>query len=320
MKKYILSLIIFAFSLGQSFGQQEASYIFYNQYEGRYNPSAIPSEYILYHHNLLVGATANTQWTNLSSAPKTQFLRAEYITKNDHTFNLLMGGYITHDKAGPIATTGAFFRLAGLMSKYDHKLGGISAGLQVGAVQYSVNTSSLRIKYPTDILTSQNAQTTRPQLSLGVSYYNRFEEGIFRNSNLNTGISITHLGFNELTFNDEANEFHLHTDMHYYAYAKFRKEFYDVQALELNTWIKYVKYLPTNIDVHLIFDISDVFSVEVGGNSAGIAHGGVGVNLFDFWGAENNLLHLSYGFNPSFLQAGRAFGNSHEISVSYSFQ
>jgi len=320
MNKYLFSLIIMLFVVGQNYGQQEPAYSFYHQYEGIYNPSAVPNEYIHYNHHIIIGATANTQWTNLPSAPKTQFLQAQYITDNDNTFNLLMGGYITHDKAGPISTTGAFYRLAGIMSKYGPKLGGISAGLQLGAVQYTINTSSLHAKYPTDILTSSNTQTTRPQLSLGVSYYNRFQEGIFRNSNLNTGVSITHLGFNEITFKDEVSEFKFQANMHYYAYAKLRKEFYDTQAFELSSWIKYAKNLPTNIDVHIVFDINDIFSIELGGNSAGLAHGGIGINLFDFWGAENNLMRFSYGFNPSFLKAGRAFGNSHEININYSFQ
>lgn len=318
MQKIII-LLLLTFAFTRSYAQQPA-FSFYNQFEGIYNPSSTPSEYRRYDQNLIIGANARTQWTNLPSSPKTQFLRAEYITNSKNTFDMLMGGYILKDQAGPISTTGAYFRLAGIMSKYDPKLGGISAGLQLGAIQYNINTTTLQEKYPTDFLTAQNTHATKPQLSLGVSYYNHFRKGIFNNTDFNTGISITHLAFNAQVFSDDSNEFEFNTNMHYYAYAKIRKAFYDVQALELNTWVRYVKGLPSNIDAHLVFDINEVVSLELGANSAGIGHGGIGINIFDFLGSENNLMHLSYGFNPSFLKAGRAFGNTHEINITYSME
>ena len=320
MKKIFLSILFIVVAISQNCGQQQAVFSLYNQFEGIYNPSAIPSEYIKYDHNFIIGADARSQWTNLPSAPRTQFLKGEYITSSDNTFNLLMGGYIMHDKAGPVSTTGTFFRLAGIMSNYDPKLGGLSAGLQLGAIQYSINTFDLHSKYPNDILTAENVQATKPQLSLGVSYYNSFDNGVFENTRLNTGISITHLGFNKQIFKDDSHEFEFNTNMHYYAYAKFQKEFYDIQALELNTWVRYVEGTPANIDAHIIFDVNEFFSLELGINTGGSAHGGIGLNLFDIFSGNNNLMHIGYSFNPSFLRAGNAFGNTHEVVINYSFQ
>ena len=321
MKKYlhiiIWSLVLFFARKGHT--QQQAAFSLYNQFEGLYNPSAVPNEYINFEHNLIFGADARQQWINLPAAPKTQFLKGEFITDFDNTFNLLMGGYVVSDKVGPISTTGVYFRLAGIMSNYDPILGGISAGLQLGAIQYRINTTALQAKYPTDILTAQDIQATKPQLSLGVSYYNSFKNGIFADTKLNTGISITHLGFNQALFKDDVHQFEIKTNRHYYGYAKLRKSFYGEQALEFNTWIRYVKNMPFNMDAHLVFDINDNFSLELGTNSAGTAHGGIGLNLFDVFGGSDNLMHIGYSFNPSFLKAGNAFGNTHEVCVSYSF-
>lgn len=304
----------------KSSAQQQAAFSLYNQFEGIYNPSAIPNEYTDYEHHFIFGADARKQWTNLSSAPRTQYLKGEYITNSDNTFNLLMGGYIVSDKAGPISTTSVSVRLAGIMSNYDPVMGGFSAGLQLGAIQYRINTIELHEKYPTDILTAQSAQSTKPQLGLGISYYNSFKHGLFSDTKLNAGISITQLGFNQQIFKDDSNEFGLETDLHYYAYAKIKKAFYSGQDLEFNTWFRYVKGIPTNFDAHVIFDINDYFSLELGLNSAGTAHGGVGLNIFDIFGQKDNLMHIGYSFNPSFLKAGTAFGNTHEVNINYSFR
>lgn len=312
-------LFLLVFSATNVHAQQQASFSLYNQFEGIYNPSSVPDEYTIYEHNLIFGAATRRQWANLSTAPKTQFLKGEYITQFENTFNLLMGGYITNDQAGPISITGVSLRLAGIMSNYDPVLGGISAGLHIGATQYRINTTSLQSKYPNDILTAQNTQASKPQLSLGVSYYNSFKHGIFADTKLNTGFSITNLGFNQKVFKDQSNEFDLTTNLHYYAYAKIRKSFYSEQALEFNTWIRYTQNIPMNADIHMIFDVNDNFSLELGLNTSGTAHGGIGLNLYDIF-SNDNLMHIEYAFNPSFLQAGGAFGNTHEVSINYSFK
>lgn len=317
MNKISLLLIILGVLTNtKGFGQQQANFSLSNQFMGIYNPSSIPDEYTYYHQNIIVGANVKRQWTNLVSAPQTQTIRGEFITTSDNTFNLLTGIHIINDQAGPITTTGLYVRLAGIMSNYDPQVGGFSAGIQIGMVQQAIRTNSLQEKYPTDILTIEDKKATKPQIGAGISYYNNFENDLA----LNTGISITQITGSDYSFKGNSLSYNYKSQMHYYAYGKIRKYIFEEQAIELDTRIRYVNNTPLNFDVQLLGFITEFLSIEIGSNSSGIGHGGVGLYLFDIFGMDNNLMSITYSFNPSLINAGTAFGNTHEININYSFK
>ena len=322
--KFIKVLIIGVISfvgVNKIFGQQQAGFSLYNQFAGVYNPSAIPDEYTNNEHNFIFGLNARTQWTELASAPRTQAISGEYITNNSiNSFNVLVGGYIMNDKIGPISTTGAYFRAASILSDYDPTYGGFSAGLEFGAIQYRINTSTLAEKYPNDILTANKVNSSKPQIGLGVSYFNTFRKGVFKNTKINTGISLIQIGFSDVKFQDELNEFGYAEFMHLYGYGKIRKSF-GSQSLEFNTWLRYVTSAKVNADFHLLFNINEIFSIEFGTNTSGIRHVGFGLNFIDLFGAgSEDMVHITYSYNPSSLTVGNVFGNTHEIGLKYSFE
>ncbi len=325
MKKLFYKILIGLFLIGiiipdNLVAQQLPGFIFYNQVAGLYNPSAIPSEYSKHQHNLIVGATVRRQGTKISSAPKTQAIKAEYISDYGGTFNFLYGGYILNDQAGPIRTTGIYGRIASIMSKYSSEVGGFSGGIQLGMTQYSVNTAELQERYPDDILTQMNPHSVRPSLSVGVSYYNKItSQGIFDNSYINAGISVAQIGFSKHKFSDELQEFNIYTDPHIYFYGKMFKKF-SLNAIEINSWVKYIPNAPINADIHLLYYINSTFWFEMGANSSGIGHAGIGVQFKNFFNSDDNLLQLNYAYNPSWIKFGNIFGDTHELTLKYSLR
>ena len=320
MHKLIPTCIIVVITICCSdlFAQQQPGLSLYDQLAGIYNPSSIPDEYTYDQHNVIIGAMYRRQWVDLKSGPRTQAVSAEFITDYNNTFNLLMGAYILKDEAGPISTTGACLRLASIMSDYDPFWGGFSAGLQFGVTQFKVNTTALQEKYPNDILTYQNPQTIKPELSAGVSYYKVFDRGSLRNSSLNAGISVAYLAFNELQFEDELGSFRIDATPHFYVYGKFAKEFRDDRRLEFNTWAKYVTNAPANVDLHVLYYINDIIWMEAGYNSAQIAHVGFGLQFRDLFSGSDNLVALAYSLDPPIFKVANFFGVTHELSLRYS--
>lgn len=318
IKKTSILLIISFVLLGNKGISQELSGLFlYNKLAGLYNPSSIPNEYSNYNQNLVFGASARSQWTKLPST--TQTIKLEYIAENtENTFSTLYGTYILNDRVGQISSTGIYFKMASFMSKYNSTFGGISAGIQFGAIQYRINSQSLREKYPNDILTYSNSNKIKPELSLGVSYYNIIKTGILKQTQINVGLSIAELGFNQLNFTGDSNEFSYYITSQFYGYSSVKKHFKNNKAIELNAWVQYVKDVPINIDLRSIFYLNEEFWLEVGLNTSGIGHFGFGINFFDFFGNNKDLINMNYSFNPTFIKFGSVFGNTHELSVSYS--
>jgi len=316
--KAVLFVSIFFFLFPSIEAQQKSNSYMYDKLAGIYNPSSIPDVYYKYNYRTIIGLSTKSQWGGVIKGPKTQSVSIEYITKSSNTFNLLIGSYLLNDKIGPISSTGIYFKVANFMSKYDSRYGGISAGIQFGAIQYRINTQSLYKKYPNDILTQNNSKVTNPELSLGISYYKIITSGFLDKMRITTGVSIAQLGFNQLEFKDENNGFSIRKKMHTYGYLKVNKPLSDFITLELSSWTRYVKNTPLNIDIIGKLSFNDTFIIEGGTNSSGIAHFGFGLNMRKLFSKRDNLISINYSFNPSLINYGSLLGNTHEITVVYS--
>ncbi len=317
VKVMLVSIVFFVF-FTSSFAQQKTNSYMYDKLAGIYNPSYIPDVYYKYNHRVIFGLSTRSQWGGVIKGPKTQSASLEYITRSDNTFNILLGSYILNDKIGPMSSTGIYFKLANFMSKYDNRYGGISAGLQFGAIQYRINTQSLAEKYPNDILTQKNPKVTNPELSLGLSYYKNFTKGILKKTRISTGISLAQLGFNKLEFKSDSFSFNINKKMHTYGYLKINKTLSDFLDLELGTWVSYVKNTPLNVDILAKLRFNDAFTIEGGSNTSGIAHFGFGFNIHKLFTGKENIISIKYSFNPSLINYGSLLGNTHEITIIFS--
>ncbi len=299
--------------------QQQPSVSLLSQFNGLINPSSLPDDFIQNDYRFVAGALYRNQWSKLSSAPRTMSLRAEYITNSNRTFNLLLGGYVLHDKAGAISSTETSVRIASIMSKYNPSFGGFSAGIKVGIVDYRIDTESLRQKYPNDILTHMSTRSMSPTVGIGVSYYNKINHGRSNESLYHVGISMEKIGLSTTEFKDENSSFSIQSETHYQAYAKFQKQNKDDSSYGINGYVRYVKDAPISIDLQLTYHpIRDIW-FEVGSNSSGIGHVAAGVVLHDIFQNTANDTKIMYAYSPSFFDQGSVFGNTHEVSVTYAY-
>jgi len=142
----------------------------YGAQAGIINPAAVSSDYFLYEHNVSFGGSYRKQWVGLESAPTTQVLQGQYMYTDRGAFNWIAGGYLINDQTGPTGFTGAYGRLAGIITD-DPYYSGLSFGLSFGAVQYRVNVNELRLRESNDILTADNQAKFFPDFGLGAYYY-----------------------------------------------------------------------------------------------------------------------------------------------------
>ena len=144
----------------------------FSQYQDNYiaiNPAMVSRDYLLNEDNLSFGASHRNQWTDFQNSPKTQLIRGEYLYENG-TFGLLTGGYLINDQTGPTGLTGLYGRIGGILAG-DPYFGGIALALNLGIVQYRVDTRQLNLRDAGDIEAATNQQQIFPDVGFGIYYY-----------------------------------------------------------------------------------------------------------------------------------------------------
>ncbi len=317
MKRFFTLSCFFAIvSIGYS--QQLPMFTQYREYRSIINPAAITGGYLNHEHNFSAGVSYRSQWTEISSAPRTAVLHGEYMTTDYEPFNLIVGGSILHDQTGPTGFTGIYGRIGGLLSG-DPYYGGISAGITIGAVQYRVNASELRVREENDILAMTDQNKVFPDVGLGVFAYTLLEGGWFDEDHLYGGISIPQAIGLDLEFQGEDGTFSTKRVQHFYGTVGLYKYLNDDSFLEPSVWVKYAPNAPVNVDVNLRYQLSFNFWVGAGYSTANAMHLETGVVLGDNVSHQNNL-RIGYGFDHSFTSFGPFAGSTHEINIAYSFQ
>ncbi|MCB0521644.1 MAG: PorP/SprF family type IX secretion system membrane protein [Saprospiraceae bacterium] len=311
--------LVCLFSIGITFqlsSQQLSLFTQYRENQTILNPAAPGSNYLGYGQNLTFGASYRVQWQGFDNAPTTGVLRGEYLYESGSSFNLLSGGYLIHDQTGPTGFTGLYGRLGGVLSD-DPEYGGLSVGLSVGAVQYRVKTSDLRLRDQNDIVATDDQNRIYPDVGLGVFAYRQFDGGLLDGDYLYGGVSVPQVIGLDLSFKDEDGKFYTKRVQHYYAMIGMYKFFSDRGFIEPSIWVKYVHNTPINIDFNLRYQLAQNFWVGVGGATAKTMHVELGFLLGENLGFDNTL-KIGYGFDYSFSTFGPYTGGSHEINITYS--
>lgn len=96
--------------------QQLPLFTQYRENTGLLNPAALEPDYLGYGNNFTVGASYRSQWDGLSGAPKTMTLRATYFADDYAGVTMMGGGYLVRDQTGPLSFTGAYGRIAGVIT------------------------------------------------------------------------------------------------------------------------------------------------------------------------------------------------------------
>ncbi|MEM6320078.1 MAG: PorP/SprF family type IX secretion system membrane protein [Bacteroidota bacterium] len=290
----------------------------FSQYQDNYiaiNPAMVSRDYLINEENLSFGASHRNQWTDFSNSPQTQLIRGEYLYEGGG-FGLLTGGYLINDQTGPTGLTGLYGRVGAILAG-DPYYGGIALGLNLGLVQYRVDTRDLNLRDAGDIVAAENQMQLFPDVGFGLYYYKRLSSGFLDDDFVYAGVSIPQTIGLDTEFVDETGNFFLKRMQHFYAQAGLFHFLEDDSFVELAAWGKYIQGAPVNISLNLRYQTNAAIWVGVGGSSAGSAHAETGVQLGSNAGFDSTI-RIGYGFDYNFSSFGPAAGVTHEISVSYS--
>jgi type IX secretion system PorP/SprF family membrane protein len=311
----MLATLLTCFLTTSTQAQQIPLFTQYREMHGVLNPAAIPYGYLTNQNKTSFGITSRNQWLNMPNPPTTQVLRGEYFAADRTGVTLLTGGYLINDQTGPTGLTGVYGRVAGVLTN-DAEVGGVSVGLSIGAVQYRLKTSELKLKEEGDIRATEDRQTIYPDLSIGVFWYQKFAD--FSDDYVYAGVSVPQMMGLDLKIADVNKSLSYQRVRHYYASAGWYHFFGEGSFIEPSVWVKYVQNVPINVDVNLRYQAANTFWVGAGTSVSGNIHAELGVILGKNLGFDSNF-RVGYGFDYSSQNYGSFVGSTHEVNVSYSF-
>ncbi|TXB61332.1 PorP/SprF family type IX secretion system membrane protein [Phaeodactylibacter luteus] len=277
------------------------------------NPASMESDFLAFGQNITFGGSYRAQWVGLDNAPTTQTLRGSYVNSGGSGVSIMTGGYLINDQTGPTGFTGAYGRIAGVLSPNPEESGFV-VGLSAGAVNFRVDASQIRLREEGDVVGTADQSQFFPDLGLGLYYYSM----VGRNDNMfYAGLSVPQVFGLDLTFQNEAGEYQTKRVQHYYGMLGFYAFFNNDSFLEPSLWVKYTEGAPFNADFNLRYYTPVNFWVGAGGSTAGTAHLETGVVLGDVSGFDNTF-RIGYGFDYSFSSFGPTAGSTHEINLTMS--
>jgi type IX secretion system PorP/SprF family membrane protein len=238
MKKIIL-LSISAFSLLNSFGQQDAQTSMYF-----FNPLQFNSAYAGSREALTVTAVTRAQWIGWDGAPKTQFLsvHAPVLKKK-----IAVGATVNYDKIGARSGFDAMAHFAYHMqlNKKDLKLSfGASAGIQ----QAQFNFSGLNVTDIGDLNYQQSKSVVNSNFGLGVYLYN---------NNFYAGASIPRLLKRSFGSPTDQSFYQRHFNL----MAGYVFKYNSVVAIKPSILFKSTDNAPASLDLNLSAQFYDQFWV-----------------------------------------------------------
>jgi type IX secretion system PorP/SprF family membrane protein len=295
--------------------QQMPLFTQYREMHGVLNPAAIPYGYLTNQNKTSFGITSRNQWLDMPNPPTTQVLRGEYFAADRTGVTLLTGGYLINDQTGPTGLTGVYGRIAGVLTN-DAEVGGVSIGLSIGAVQYRLKTTELKLRDEGDIRATEDRSIIYPDLSIGAFWYQKFAD--FSDDYVYAGVSVPQMMGLDLKVADVNKSLSYQRVRHYYASAGWYHFFGEGSFIEPSVWVKYVQNVPLNVDINLRYQAANTFWVGAGTSVSGNIHAELGVILGKNVGFDSNF-RVGYGFDYSSQSYGSFVGTTHEVNVSYSF-
>ncbi|MFK7773375.1 MAG: PorP/SprF family type IX secretion system membrane protein [Saprospiraceae bacterium] len=314
MNRLYLTVTLFLFCHALS-AQQIPLFTQYRQNVGLLNPAAINGDFHTSEQNLSFGISYRTQWVGFDAHPVTQTIRGEYVMETGGV-GLMVGGYLINDQTGPTGFTGAYGRIAGIISD-DIEYSGLSIGLTAGVVQYRVNSSELFVRDPGDIVSMEDQSKIFPDVGLGVYFYRTIESGFLSDDLFYSGISVPQVFGLNLNFKDENGDFTTQRIQHFYGLLGLYHYFDNDGYLEPSVWVKYAPNVPVSVDFNIRYQFPSNMWLGTGLSTAGTFHLETGFNLGENLGWDN-IFKIGYGFDYSYNTFGPAAGSSHEINLAFS--
>jgi len=292
MNRLHVLLVCLLVSLSAS-AQQLPIFTQYQSNSGILNPAAVNSDYLAFEQNISLGINYRSQWNNFVNAPTTSVLSGSWLDTRRGVFNMMAGGHIMNDQAGPTGSTGVYGRFAGIITP-DPYYGGISIGMSLGGAQFRIDGDQINLRDEGDILDGQSYNQWHPDVGVGVFAWTRAG----RDNLFYGGISVPQVIGLELTFKNDAGQFQTQRVQHVYASAGMMHTTYNDGVLQPSVWVKYVPNAPVNVDFNVKYITPNSFWVGLGASTSQAMHIEAGLLLGDNYSFTNNF-RIGYSFDYS---------------------
>lgn len=309
-QRFLLSLVAIFCSLSAIMAQQQPLYAQDPEFHGIINPASIYTDFLNHERVISAGISHRSQWGLPNKiAPNTQVARGEYIHLGEpNTF--VFGGYAQYDRVGITENFGAYGRFAYVITN-DPKAWGISVGLNLGVASWQVKTSRLSLTQIDDPNFAAEPSVRYLDGGCGIYTYKKLGESGDRGKYFYAGLSAPRF-FDVSPDRQGADPYR-----HVYGLAGFQFSPMNDLKVEVSTWVRQVKNIPTQASFNARIQVKDI---KLGFGAVSTLS-----NL-----KETPFLSLELGYNfmvndrhimkvsgvASFGQVAY-FGNAFEINVSY---
>jgi len=288
VKKLFLCSIILLFTIGASYGQQDAQY---SQY--LYNMSIVNPAYVTGVPSLInIGSLYRSQWISIDGAPKTANLFAHYPV-NDH---IELTANYTNDGIGEIVNTNIFNVDFAYITKLSNWMS-LSYGLKAGINSTALDFSDTNVAGENGFVNTSSTQVT---LGAGAYLYT---------DNFYVGLSSPNLIPSDISID---NNVQATSAIHTYAIVGYVLDISGDVKLKPSTVIKSVVGSPLTFDFSLNTLIMKRFEAGISYRLQDAIVGIAGVNI-------TRSLKIGYAYDYSLSDLQDFNSGSHEIILLYQF-
>ena len=290
--KFLLSLVVFVFTITTTFSQQDAQYTQY-----MYNMNILNPAYAGSQGTLSIGLLGRSQWVGIDGAPQTMTA----VIHSPIRRNVGLGFSVIVDEIGPVKEQNIFADFSYTIQLSEK--GNIAFGLKGGYTFLNADLSLLDLgdSTPDDVFTNNNLNRSSPNFGTGVFYYtDRFYIGASVPNMLKT-----------LHFEKKGGVVYKATEeMHYFLTSGVVFEASDNLKLKPSVMLKAVNGAPLSIDLSANALINDKFEL------------GVSWRLDDSVSAMFNVLigpetRIGYAYDYTLSNFGEFNSGSHEVFLLF---
>ena len=212
--KLTITIILVYTGLSTLQAQQLPTVPQYREHVTLINPAAVLTDHFIFQYPTSLGIAYRKQWVNVPKSPSTYLVRADHYTSNRN--GLSFGGHILKDKIGPtqyIRVQGRISGKLGWLNFDGSQLTSISAGINLGALQYHIDGSEISFLKPGDFLEDTRENLWMPDVGFGLFAYRKWKRS---RDILYAGFSVPQAFSIKQRFQNSDNQLLIERNPHYY--------------------------------------------------------------------------------------------------------
>lgn len=294
-------------------GQQIPLFNHYADNISTINPAFISTNYSIDGYDMNFSVTHRSQWLDIPGAPTTQNIAGEFVLDKS---NLILGGHIINDIAGPLRQTGVYGKAGVYFSGRNLEDGAFSGALAVGFNQFSIDGDQIVFRDNEPVIATQNL--IYPDIGLGLAFFKRIEYGYFEGDVVYGGFSVPQVFNLRNTISSKADgKYQITRSRHMFGNIGYTKYYDNDSYLEISTLIRYVTGSKFHSDVNLKYKLNESLWLGFGVATKRALQINGGFVLYDVF-IRNSAMKIGYTFTEYYNTNSVYFGSSHEITLSFS--